>query len=108
MYVIADICVTPLVSSPSVRSEVALAYKILSDTGMPVHLHGYGTNIEGDYETIIAALRRILEELHQSGVPRISTTLRLDSRTDKSQSIVQKIAAVQEELAINANKTYKS
>jgi len=99
MNVIADICVVPATGRTSVREEVALAHRILEETGLPLHLHGYGTNIEGDYDTVFAALKRIHETLHAAGVPRISTTIRLGSRTDKAQGIDDKIQAVRDELA---------
>ncbi len=99
MNVIADICVVPNTGRNSVREEVARAHQILLETGLPVLLHGYGTNIEGDYDTIFAALKRIHEELHAAGAARISTTIRLGSRVDKSQGIEDKIEAVRSELA---------
>ncbi|MBL4686334.1 MAG: MTH1187 family thiamine-binding protein [Nannocystaceae bacterium] len=95
MHIIADICVVPLTGNVSVRAEVACAHKILRDTGLPVLLHGYGTNIEGDYDVIMGALKRIHEALHRQGVPRITTSIRLGSRTDKTQSITDKVDAVQ-------------
>ncbi len=98
MKVIADICVVPATGRTSVREEVALAHSILRDTGLPVLLHGYGTNIEGDYDTIFEALKRVHEKLHAKGTKRISTTIRLGSRTDKDQGIVDKIEAVRSEL----------
>lgn len=96
MHVMADICVVPLTGRVSVRAEVAQAHKILKDTGLPVLLHGYGTNIEGDYDVIMAALKRVHEHLHASGTPRITTSIRLGSRTDKTQGIADKIEAVKE------------
>lgn len=78
----------------SVRAEVARAHRILEETGLPVQLHAFGTNIEGDYDTIVEALKRIHEDLHDGGVPRISTTIRLGSRVDKEQSMQDKIDAV--------------
>jgi uncharacterized protein (TIGR00106 family) len=98
MKVIADICVVPNTGRTSVREEVARAHQILVETGLPVLLHGYGTNIEGDYDTIFSALKRIHEELHADGSARISTTIRLGSRTDKEQGIEDKIEAVRSEL----------
>jgi uncharacterized protein (TIGR00106 family) len=98
MKVIADICVIPSTGRTSVREEVALAHRILADTGLPILLHGYGTNIEGDYDTIFAALKRIHEELHRRGAARISTTIRLGSRIDKEQGIQDKVDAVRSEL----------
>jgi uncharacterized protein (TIGR00106 family) len=98
MNVIADICVIPSTGRTSVREEVAVAHKILADTGLPVLLHGYGTNIEGDYDRIFAALKKVHETLHAMGATRISTTIRLGSRTDKEQGIQDKIQAVRAQL----------
>ena len=50
MKITADICIIPLSSSVSLRKEVAKAHRILSETGLPVQLHAWGTNIEGDYD----------------------------------------------------------
>ena len=98
MKVIADICVIPNTGRTSVREEVATAHRILKATGLPVHLHGYGTNIEGDFDLVFAALRKVHEKLHAQGATRISTTIRLGTRTDKDQSIEDKIRAVHEHL----------
>ncbi len=95
MHVLADICVVPLTGRVSVRDEVKLAHQLLVETGLKVQLHAYGTNIEGEYDVIFAALKRIHEELHRRGVARISTTIRLGSRTDKHQGIADKLAALQ-------------
>jgi uncharacterized protein (TIGR00106 family) len=94
MKVLADICVVPITGRISVREEVKRAHQILVDTGLPTNLHAYGTNIEGDYDVIFAALKRIHEELHAAGVPRISTTIRLGSRVDKEQGIADKLEAI--------------
>lgn len=98
MNVIADICVVPNTGRTSVRKEVARAHQILADTGLSVMLHGYGTNIEGDYDVICAALKKVHETLHAEGAARISTTIRLGSRVDKEQTVQDKIDAVQGEL----------
>ena len=98
MNVIVDLCVIPFTGNVSVRKEVARAHQILEETGLPILLHGYGTNIEGDYDTVFAAIKRIHEELHASGVVRISTTIRLGSRNDKEQSVQDKIDAVKGQL----------
>ncbi len=98
MKVIADICVVPNTGRTSVREEVALAHRILTETGCKTLLHGYGTNIEGEYRTIFAALERVHEELHRRGVARISTTIRLGSRTDKEQTTEDKLDAVRDQL----------
>ncbi|KAA3605011.1 MAG: thiamine-binding protein [Planctomycetota bacterium] len=97
MKVIADICVVPFTGKVSVRQEVAVAHQILAETGCPVMLHGFGTNIEGDFDLVMAALKRVHETLHQRGAARVHTTIRLGSRTDKAQGIQDKIDAVEGE-----------
>jgi len=96
MHAVADICVIPLTGSVSVRSEVARAHELLRATGLEVHLHAYGTNIEGPLPDILAAIENIHETLHAEGCPRLSTTIKLGTRTDKRSSMDDKVAAVRE------------
>lgn len=98
MKVLADICVVPITGRISVRKEVARAHAILTETGLTTNLHAYGTNIEGEWEEVFGALKRVHEELHAGGVPRLSTTIRLGTRTDKDPRIAAKVAAVRDEL----------
>ena len=104
MKIIADICVIPLhrennTQNASVREEVAIAHKILRDTGCNCTLHAYGTNVEGDYDTIMNALKKIHLTLHERGIVRIHTNLKIGSRTDKNQSLSDKTDAVLQTLS---------
>ena len=66
---------------------------------MKIRLHAYGTNIEGEYDQVFAAIRRCHEEIHAAGAPRISTTIKLGSRVDREQTMVDKLKSVEEKLA---------
>ena len=55
----------------------------------------YEVKHEGDYDVVMAALKRIHETLHERGAVRISTTIRLGSRVDKDQGIQDKVDAVE-------------
>ena len=99
MKVIADICVIPITGQVSLRKEIALAHRILKETGLPVQLHSYGTNIEGDYDVVMEAVKTIHQTLHRNGVLRINTTLKIGSRIDKERSLVDKISAIHQELS---------
>lgn len=96
MHVIADICVVPFTGRVSVRAEVARAHAILKEAGLATRLHAYGTNVEGEYDVVFAALKRVHETLHAEGAARISTTIRLGSRTDKAQGMAEKVRVVEE------------
>lgn len=94
MKVIVDVSITPMTGRASVRDEVARAHEILRETNYPVELHANGTNVEGEYSVIMEAIERIHETLHEAGVPRIVTNVRVTSRTDKEDSIQERVESV--------------
>ncbi len=95
MHIIADICVVPNTGKTSLREEVAQAVAILRETGLPVTLGPFGSVVEGEFDVVMGAVRRIHEALHAGGAPRIMTTIKLSSRTDKEQTAAEKVAAVE-------------
>ena len=99
MKVIADLCVVPLGTGISVSEEVAACQRVLREAGLKIHLHAYGTNVEGDWDQVFAAFKRCHEVVHGMGAPRISTTIRLGTRTDREQSMEDKVRSVEALLA---------
>ena len=98
MKVIADLCLVPLGVGVSVSPYIAECEKILKSFDVKILLHGYGTNIEGEWEIVFDAIRSCHQVLHQAGVPRISTTLKFGTRTDRDQSMEDKVESVQKKL----------
>ena len=98
MNVIVDLCVVPLGVGVSVSRYVTECEKILTDMGLKTHLHAYGTNIEGEWEAVFAAIRKCHERVHQMGAPRISTTIKLGTRTDREQTMQDKVDSVKQKL----------
>ena len=96
MHVIADLCVVPLGVGVSVSPHIAACEKILADAGLKTHLHAYGTNIEGEWDAVFAAIKKCHEVVHAMGAPRITTTIKVGTRTDRPQSMEDKIRSVRE------------
>jgi len=96
--VIADFCIVPIGVGVSVSKYIVECEKIFTEAGLKTNLHAYGTNIEGEWDEVFAAIKRCHEKLHEMGVPRISSTLRFGTRTDRQQSMDDKIRSVQEKL----------
>ena len=98
MKVIADLCVVPLGVGVSVSREVAACEQVLAEAGLKTKLHAYGTNIEGEWDDVFAAIKRCHEMVHAMGAPRISSTLKFGTRTDRPQTMEDKIRSVEEKI----------
>jgi len=81
----------------SVSSEVAELQKVLARApGVEeVRLHAYGTSISGPFDAVFSAVEACHTEMHKQGVQRVSTSLKLGTRTDKHQTLADKVDAVE-------------
>lgn len=98
MHVIVDLCVVPLGVGVSVSDYVVACEKVLKAAGLKTHLHAYGTNIEGEWDAVFEAIRQCHESIHQMGAPRISTTIKLGTRTDRTQTMEDKVDSVTQKM----------
>jgi len=98
MKVIVDVSIIPLGVGLSLSPYVAECEKIFKEAGLTTMLHANGTNIEGEWDKVFEAIKKCHERLHQMGVPRISTNMRIGTRIDKDQSMMDKIKSVEEKL----------
>jgi len=93
--VIADLSVVPLgTGTPSVSKEVAQVERILVRFPVRTNIHPNGTNIEGKWDDISAAIKAIHTEMHEAGLVRIYCNMRWGSRTDKPQTMESKVTKV--------------
>lgn len=99
MKVIVDLCIVPLGVGVSVSKYVAECQQILKQAGLKTHLHAYGTNIEGEWDTVMQAIKNCHKKVHNLGAPRITTTIKLGTRIDKEQSLEDKVTSVKEKLS---------
>jgi len=98
MRVIADFCIVPLGVGVSLSKYVAACEKVLREADLKVQLHAFGTNVEGSWNDVFEGLRACHEVVHQMGAPRVTTTVKLGTRTDRSQSMEDKVRSVKEKL----------
>ena len=98
MHVIVDFCLVPLGVGVSVSKYVAVCERVLKDAGLSTLLHAYGTNIEGDWDAVFAAIKKCHQVVHEMGAPRISSTLRFGTRTDRPQTMADKVQSVEQKL----------
>ncbi len=97
MKVLADISIVPLGVGVSLSPYVAACERVLREAGLEPKLHAFGTNVEGEWEAVVGAVRRCHEAVHAMGAPRVSTTMKLSTRVDRDQSLADKIRSVQDQ-----------
>ncbi len=98
MKAIADIAIIPLGTGLSLSPFVAACEHILENAGLDPQLHANGSNVEGEWDDVMAAIRRCHEKLHSMGAVRVATNVRISTRTDKDQSRDDKIRSVREKM----------
>jgi uncharacterized protein (TIGR00106 family) len=99
MKVIADFTIVPVGAGVSLSPYIAACQKVLADAGLKTQLHANGTNIEGEWDEVFAAIKRCHETVHHMGAPRIFTSIKIGTRVDRDQTMEEKIASVHAKLA---------
>ncbi len=94
MKVIADVCLVPLGVGVSLSPYIVACERVFREAGLKTQLHAYGTNVEGEWETVFGAIRRCHEVIHSMGAPRITTTIKVGTRTDRAQTMEEKVRSV--------------
>lgn len=97
---IAEISVVPLgTKTPSLSQYVARAVKVLeSEKDIEYEITSMGTIIEGDLDRILAIVRKMHEGTFGEGVARVVTTVKIDDRRDKPQSMKGKLDSLKKKL----------
>lgn len=94
MNVIVDLCLVPVGTGTSLSPFVAACERVLLDAGLETALHANGTNIEGPWDEVFAAIKRCHEVVHEMGAARIFTVIKLGTRTDRQQTMQDKVESV--------------
>lgn len=98
MNVMIDFCLIPLGVGVSLSPYIVRCQQILASSELKYQMHAYGTNIEGEWNEVMAAIKECHESIHDMGAPRITSTIKLGTRVDRDQGMDDKIRSVNEKL----------
>ena len=98
MHLIIDLCVVPMGVGVSVSPYITECQKIIEKADLKYRMHAYGTNIEGEWDELMQVVKACHEKVHDMGAPRINTTIKMGTRTDRTQSMEDKIKSVEDKL----------
>lgn len=89
---IVDFTIFPTDAGESVSAYVAEVFKIIEGSGLNYEHHAMGTNIEGEWDEVMAVIKacrvRMLENSN-----RISIGIRIDERKGVTDGIRKKVAS---------------
>lgn len=89
---IIEVSVVPVgTGSTGVGEYVRAAVGIIQQSGLDYHVSPMGTSLQGDWDRIFATIRQIHERLAAMGCQRIVTTIKVDDRRDRTQTLQGKI-----------------
>jgi uncharacterized protein (TIGR00106 family) len=95
MNVMLDLCIIPIGVGVSLSPYVAACERVLKEAGLKPTLHANGTNLEGEWDQVFAAVKRCHQVVHDMGAPRVSTIIKLGTRTDRVQTMEDKVRSVE-------------
>jgi len=90
MKTTAELQVVPIGEGVSVRREIKTVVGILDNYDFIVETHASGTNIEGEMADVLNAVTEVHNALHATGVIRLVSYLKLETRTDKTPTLAGK------------------
>lgn len=94
MKVLMDVSIVPIGVGVSLSKYVAECERLLREAGLEPRLHAMGTEIEGEWDAVFAAVRRCHEALHRMGAPRVSTSVRVGTRIDRDDTLDGRVERV--------------
>lgn len=100
MAVHAEISVIPVGSGTSMSKEVAASFAAIRRTkGVKATLTGLGTQIEArDIGTVLKAVAAAHRAIKKAGAARIISSVRIDERLDREQTLADKVRSVKRKL----------
>lgn len=74
--------------------EVAKIELVIKNSGLKHTLHSAGTTIEGEWDDVMNLIGQLHQTLHDQGILRIQSDIRVGTRTDKAQTAKDKVDIV--------------
>ena len=94
MWVSIDFCIVPIGVGVSLSSYIKACLSIIEEQKLEYELGPNGTSIEGEWDKVFECVKKCHELVHSKGAPRIYTTLKVNTRTDKKQFFKDKVLSV--------------
>ena len=94
MWVSIDFCLVPIGIGVSLSPYIKACISIIEDYKLDYEIGPNGTAIEGEWDQVFECIKECHEVVHGKGAPRVYTTLKVNTRTDRKQLFREKVQSV--------------
>ncbi len=91
MNVSIDLTILPIGTEVSISKYIAKCKKEIEKRGLDYRLGPDGTAIEGEWDDVFECVKACHHLLHKSGVIRIFSSVKINTRVDKKVSFKSKV-----------------
>jgi uncharacterized protein (TIGR00106 family) len=94
---IADFSISPVGKGESLSASVAEAFRIVESSGVAYEHHAMGTNLEGEWDEVMAVIKACRDKLLESS-NRVSLSIKIDDRKGAQGRMERKVLSAQEKM----------
>ncbi|WP_333656523.1 MTH1187 family thiamine-binding protein [Dissulfurispira sp.] len=94
---LAEFSVVPIGVGSSIGDQLAVALRIVDESGMPYKVNPMGTVVEGEWDDIMNLIKRCRDEIMKKE-DRVLISITVDDRKGKPNRIEEKVASVEKRL----------
>jgi len=94
--ILAEVTFIPMGAGASLSPYIAEAWRLIRESGLKHEFHSMGSNLEGEWDDVMALVRRCHERFFEMGAPRVSTSLKIGERRDKASTLRSKVEHVRQ------------
>ena len=95
MAVLLEFSMAPFDQGESLSKHVARSLEIIDQSGLPYRLNPMGTVIEGEWDECMEVVRKCYRRMRED-CKRISCSIKIDYRKDRTGRLESKIAKVEQ------------
>lgn len=94
---LVEFSIVPIGVGSSIGDHVAEVLKIVDASGLPYKVNPMGTVIEGEWNQVMALIKKCHDAIMKTG-ERAMTTISIDDRKDKPDRIEEKVKSVEKRI----------
>lgn len=95
---IVEFSIVPIGKGESLSAYVAEAFKIIESSDVAFEHHAMGTNLEGEWDEVMAVIKACRDKLLESS-NRVSLSIKIDDRKGTSDRLAYKVDSARRKIS---------